>query len=48
MNWIFETYSNVYNTAMMQDAKARNASKEAAKARKESVVSKFLPLSSRS
>jgi hypothetical protein len=19
MNWIFETYSNVYNTAMMQD-----------------------------
>jgi hypothetical protein len=21
MNWIFETYSNVYSTAMMQDAK---------------------------
>ncbi len=21
MNWVFETYSNVYNTAMMQDAK---------------------------
>jgi hypothetical protein len=21
MNWVFETYSNVYNTAMMQDVK---------------------------
>ncbi len=21
MNWVFETYSNVYNTAMMQDTK---------------------------
>jgi hypothetical protein len=26
MNWIFETYSNVYSTAMMQDTKiVRNA-----------------------
>jgi hypothetical protein len=24
MNWIFETYSNVYTTAMMQDAKSGN------------------------
>ena len=22
MNWLFETYSNVYSTAMMQDVKA--------------------------
>ena len=22
MNWVFETYSNVYNTAMMQDSKS--------------------------
>jgi hypothetical protein len=22
MNWVFETYSNVYNTAMMQDTKS--------------------------
>ena len=22
MNWIFETYSNVYNTAMMNDVKS--------------------------
>jgi hypothetical protein len=22
MNWVFETYSNVYQTAMMQDMKA--------------------------
>ena len=22
MNWVFETYSNVYSTAMMQDVKA--------------------------
>ncbi len=21
MNWVFETYSNVYNTAMMQETK---------------------------
>lgn len=48
MNWIFETYSNVYNTAMMQDAKARNAAKQDAKGSKQSVFSKFLPLSSRS
>lgn len=48
MNWIFETYSNVYSTAMMQDVKARNAAKEAAKVRKESVFSRLLPLSSRS
>ncbi len=26
MNWVFETYSNVYSTAMMQDTKTvRNA-----------------------
>jgi hypothetical protein len=48
MNWIFETYSNVYNTAMMQDVRALNARKEAPKALKESAFSKFLPLSSRS
>ncbi len=29
MNWVFETYSNVYNTAMMQDSKsARNVAAE--------------------
>lgn len=22
MNWVFETYSNVYSTAMMQDVKS--------------------------
>jgi hypothetical protein len=22
MNWVFETYSNVYNTAMMHEAKS--------------------------
>ena len=22
MNWVFETYSNVYSTAMMQDTKS--------------------------
>jgi hypothetical protein len=48
MNWIFETYSNVYNTAMMQDVRAPKARKEAAHTRKESAFSKFLPLSSRS
>ena len=24
MNWLIETYSNVYNTAMMQDSKSGN------------------------
>jgi hypothetical protein len=24
MNWVFETYSNVYTTAMMQDMKVAN------------------------
>ena len=24
MNWLFEAYSNVYNTAMMQDVKSAN------------------------
>jgi hypothetical protein len=48
MNWIFETYSNVYNTAMMQDTRAIKASKEASKARTEQTFSRFLPLSSRS
>lgn len=48
MNWIFETYSNVYNTAMMQDVRAPKARKEGTQARKESAFSKFLPLSSRS
>ncbi len=27
MNWVFETYSNVYTTAMMQDMKAAPKSK---------------------
>jgi hypothetical protein len=31
MNWIFETYSNVYNTAMMQDGRATKARAEATK-----------------
>jgi len=48
MNWIFETYSNVYNTAMMQDVKVPKATKEVAKTQKEQAFSKFLPLSSRS
>jgi hypothetical protein len=48
MNWIFETYSNVYNTAMMQDTRAIKTPKEASKARTEHAFSKFLPLSSRS
>ncbi len=48
MNWIFETYSNVYNTAMMQDVRVPQPRKEAPKASKESAFSKFLPLSSRS
>ncbi len=48
MNWIFETYSNVYNTAMMQDTRAAQARKEAPVARKEKSLGKFLPLTSRS
>jgi hypothetical protein len=27
MNWVFETYSNVYSTAMMQDVKSAPKSK---------------------
>jgi hypothetical protein len=27
MNWVFETYSNVYTTAMMQDMKQADFSK---------------------
>jgi hypothetical protein len=48
MNWIFETYSNVYNTAMMQETRAPKAPKEGFKARKEQAFSKYLPLASRS
>ena len=36
MNWVFETYSNVYNTAMMQDVKVGSnvaAAKKSAKAK---------------
>jgi hypothetical protein len=31
MNWIFETYSNVYQTAMMQDVKKAPKAKTASK-----------------
>jgi hypothetical protein len=48
MNWIFETYSNVYNTAMMQDTRASKALKEAAKARREHAASRSLPARDRS
>lgn len=48
MNWIFETYSNVYNIAMMQETRAQQARKETPRPRRESAFSKLLPLSSRS
>jgi hypothetical protein len=38
MNWIFEAYSNVYSTAMMQDAKHPS---HAAAAKKAGLVSKL-------
>jgi hypothetical protein len=31
MNWVFETYSNVYNTAMMHDVKKAPKAKAPAK-----------------
>lgn len=31
MNWIFETYSNVYNTAMMQETRGFKAPVAASK-----------------
>jgi hypothetical protein len=31
MNWVFETYSNVYSTAMMQDVKTVSSAKAARK-----------------
>jgi hypothetical protein len=31
MNWVFETYSNVYQTAMMQDVKSAPKAKAPSK-----------------
>ncbi len=41
MNWVFETYSNVYNTAMMQDM---HTSRNAAVAQKATVRTKIARL----
>jgi hypothetical protein len=41
MNWILETYSDVYSTAMMHDAKARH---HAPAARKQTAIAKIVRL----
>jgi hypothetical protein len=41
MNWIFETYSNVYNTAMMADQGVHKARSKAPKAKTSSKLAKL-------
>jgi len=44
MNWVIETYSNVYNTAMMQDAKSSRhvaTAKDRSDAKRPSFLGRF-------
>ena len=44
MNWLFEAYSNVYNTAMMQDVKPEShiaTAKERANDKRPSFLGRF-------
>ncbi len=42
MNWIFDTYSNVYNTAMMMDSKLPHHVPAAKKPKTVSRIAKLL------
>jgi hypothetical protein len=44
MNWIFETYSNLYNAAMMQDQSRASHVATAKKGAEPKSVSLFKPL----